>query len=534
MSQSISRQWQRAERYLSENQVAAARAVLESMIARNPNQPQVQLVLGGIAWKQDRVRDASVHALAAATCELSAPDMVCDVVAALMQVGESALASRFFDHAALTRNQLSTSILMRLSGQAQTNGEHVRALGFLERARKAGAGGADFHCFMGVQLTFNGRLEEAEHELEACVQLDPAWGRAALILSRSRTQTGGHNHLQNLDEGLKRVKRGTEDHAALEFARYKELEDIGRCEEAWRTLTRANCVVHGVLNHNPEAEATNLKHMIERTSDWSMSDKVDQADGPRPVFIVGMPRSGTTLLDRILGNHSCVTSAGELADFGWQMRWAVDHRTPIYPDFEAISRIGSVDFAELGRRYLEHTQWRAGNSLIYVDKNPPNWVLAGLIARALPQARILHLVRDPMDVCFSNYRAFLGYNYPYSYDLHCLAQHYISYRRVMAHWHNLFPGRILDVSYRDLVVDASSVARRVFGFCGLEFEPECVDITRNRGAIATLSMVQAREAIHTRSFQQWKRYSDKLETLRASLQMQADNFEDDLGSRSRP
>lgn len=529
MSHFAARQWQRAERYLAENQVAAARAVLEAMLARNPNQPQVHLVLGGIAWKQDRVRDATVHALAVAGCELSVPDMVCDVIAALMQVGESALANRFFRHPVLAHSRLATPILMRLSGQAQTNGEHARALDFLERAQKAGASGADFHCFMGVQLTFNGRLEEAEYELETCVRLDPAWGRAALILSRSRTQTGSHNHLQNLDEGLKRVKRGTEDHAALEFARYKELEDIGRHEEAWRALTRANGVVHGVLNHDPEAEAANLKHMIECTSDWSVSDGGDQADGPRPVFIVGMPRSGTTLLDRILGNHSCVANAGELADFGWQLRWAVDHRTPIYPDLEAIDRMGSIDFAELGRRYLEHTQWRAGNSPVYVDKNPPNWVLAGLIARALPQARILHLVRDPMDVCFSNYRAFLGYNYPYSYDLHCLAQHYIGYRRVMAHWHKLFPGKILDVTYRDLVSNAASVARRVFEFCGLGFEPECVDVTQNRGAIATLSMVQAREAIHTRSFHQWEPYSDKLATLRASLEAQAIKPEVELG-----
>lgn len=499
---SIAQLWERAERYLKDGQVLAARAVLESILVRDANQPRVHLVLGGVAWNGNGVRDATRHALAAARCQLTSPELVCDVIAALVQVGESALAHQLFDHPLLVQGELPVPILMRLSGQAQNNGEHVRALDFLERARRAGASGAEFQCYLGVQLAFNGRLEEAERELESCLQLDPAAGRASLILSRLHTQSDEHNHLQGLAAGLKRVRAGTDEHAALEFARYKELEDLGRYPQAWQALTSANRIMHECLRHDPDAEVRSFDRLIERTADWSPPLAASGGEGPQPIFILGMPRSGTTLLDRILGNHSWVANAGELDNF----RAAV-----------AMDPVNQIDFEELGRRYLGQTQWRAGNKAFYVDKFPANWIMAGLIARVLPQARILHLVRDPMDVCFSNYRALFGVAYPYSYDLACLASHYRGYRRVMAHWHRVCPGRIMDVAYRDLIDDAPGVTRRVFDFCGLPFESGCANVTRNRGAIATLSMAQAREPIHARALEQWRPYAEWLEPLRAAL-----------------
>jgi len=515
---SIETLWNRAEHYLREDLVVPARAVLESILARDANQPRVHLVLGGIAWKHDKVRESTRHGIAASHCHFSSPEMVCDVIAALVQVGESEVASRLFTHPLLARDKLTVPILMRLSGQAQINGEHTRAMDFLERARSIGATGSDFQCYFGVQLTFNGRLDEAERALESCLQGNPAAGRAGLILSRLHKQTAEHNHLQNLSEGLNRVRTGTEDHAALEFARYKELEDLGRHDEAWRALSRANHIVSEIVQHDRGSEGASIARLIESTSHWSACKVAKEHEGPQPIFIVGMPRSGTTLLDRILGNHSQVANAGELGDFGWQLRWSIDHRTPVYPDAVALDRLGDVDFQELGQRYLQHTQWRAGNKRFYVDKLPANWVLAGLIARALPNARILHLVRNPMDVCFSNYRAFLGYSYPYSYDLTSLAQHYLDYRRVMAHWHRLFPGRIMDVAYHDLVTDTAGVTRRAFDFCGLAFEPNCADVTLNRSTVATLSMVQARQSIHGGHAKQWLPYAEWLQPLRQLLE----------------
>jgi Sulfotransferase family len=144
-------------------------------------------------------------------------------------------------------------------------------------------------------------------------------------------------------------------------------------------------------------------------------------------------------------------------------------------------------------------------------------MVTGLIHRALPQARILNLVRDPMDVCFSNYRALLGEAFPWSYDLNALAQHYQQYRQVMVHWHAAMPGVILDVDYADLTRDPETTARKVLAFCGLEWEPGCADVTRNKAAVATLSMSQVREPIHTRFFDEWRRYEKHLLPLRQAI-----------------
>ena len=146
-------------------------------------------------------------------------------------------------------------------------------------------------------------------------------------------------------------------------------------------------------------------------------------------------------------------------------------------------------------------------------------MVAGLIHRALPQARILNLVRDPMDVCFSNFRALLGDTFPWSYDLQALAAHYKQYRRVLAHWHAAMPRKILDVPYSELTRDPEKMARKVLDYCGLEWEPGCVDITRNEAAVATLSMSQVREPIHTRFFEEWRHYEQQLLPLRQAVTM---------------
>lgn len=519
MSDRAERSWNRALQYLRSGQETAACAVLEALVVRQREHTEAWLLLGGIAWRQDHIRTSIDHALSAYDSGPATPETVCDVLAALEQVGESHAAHELFKHPLMQGTQ-NGNLLLRMSGLAQKLGEHPLALSFLERAGEAGVAGADYQVHLGVQLAVNGRLPEAETTLESVADGNPEFGRGMLLLSRQKKQTPEKNHLEQIRQGLHRVTKGGEDHAALEFARYKELEDLERFDEAWQALTAANSIMHAMLKHDSAREARLFDRLISATSGWGSGegdDALGADDGPQPIFVLGMPRSGTTVLDRILDNHSQVHSVGELPDFERQLRWGVDHCTPSIPDDMALDRLNSVDFRELGRRYLARTRWRAGGKRFYVDKLPANWSIAGLILRALPRAKILHLVRDPIEVCFSNYRALFGNSYPYSYDLATLARHHQVYRGVMTHWHQLFPGSIMDVAYRDLVGDTTGVARKVFDFCGLDFEPGCVDITRNRGAIATLSMVQAREPIHARSDNLWRHYQRQLQPLQEML-----------------
>lgn len=236
-----------------------------------------------------------------------------------------------------------------------------------------------------------------------------------------------------------------------------------------------------------------------------------------PIFVVGMPRSGTTLLERILGNHSQVTPAGELADFSRQWRWVADRHGHKLLDPDMVKAAGDIDFAEVGRRYLWQTQWRAGGRPYYVDKLPPNFMLAGFIRRALPQAKILHMARDPMDLCFSNYRALFGDAFAYSYELDALVAHHRQYRRLMDHWRQVLPGAIHDVHYTALVQDTEATARALLDFCGLPFEAGCIDTAGNPAPVATLSSAQVRERIHTRGIREWQPYASQLATLRQAV-----------------
>jgi len=474
------------------------------------------MLLGGIAWKEDRIRDATRYALDAQHSLPNDPALICDVIAALLQVGEIAAARTLAETPALAAAN-SIPISMRLSGLCQQWGDHAQALVWLRRAQSAGADDADFHCYLGVQLTFNGALHEAEQEFDRCLDTNPTAGRAALMLARLRRQSPQSNHLLRLRRGLELALAGTEDRAALEFALYKELEDLGQFDEAWAALTRGNAIMHARLGHDSEREKRSLQTLLDLCTPQFLRNGETNGGGAQPIFVIGLPRSGTTLLERILGNHSAVTSAGELSDFSRQLNWVADHYSPLLPDECMVARLPQVDFTELGRRYLAQTQWRALGKRFYVDKMPANWMIAGLLHKALPNARILHLARDGMDVCFSNFRAMFGHSYGHSYDLNALAAHYCEYRRAIAHWHAVMPGAILDVRYADLVRDSETVAREVFAFCGLDYESECTDLKRNKTAVATLSMAQAREAIHDCAFEEWRPYERQLARLQAAI-----------------
>ena len=511
---STDRHWKRARRYLADGNLDAAQACLESVLARDPNDAEAHLRLSDIAWQHDRVRDSARHALEAARLvEVEAEKLVM-VAEALLRAGEVVATRALLAHPLLARTR-SIPALLHMAGQRSALNENAEALALSERAIAAGARGPEMHFQRGVHLLFNNRMGEAEAELRECVRLDPRLGRAWQELSRLRKQTDTDNHLQALQQALAGVAPGSYEHASIEFARYKELEDLGRYDEAWQALARGNALMYARHRHDPAFTERLFAELARTCTAEFLRPVAANIDGAQPIFIIGMPRSGTTLLDRMLGNHSQVAAAGELDDFARQMRWCADHCSTL--DDTVIARLPGFDFAELGRRYLEQTRWRAAAKPHYTDKLPRNWMVAGLIAKALPGARLLHLVRDPMDVCFSNFRALFADAFAHIYDLDALASHYRVYRRTMAHWHAVLPGRILDVPYADLVRDPDATLRKVLAFCGLDWEPGCADITRNRSAVSTLSAAQVREPVHSRFIDAWRRYEEQLAPLARAL-----------------
>jgi tetratricopeptide (TPR) repeat protein len=469
---------------------------------------------------QGQLRESTTQLLEAALRLPPQAESIARLARMLCSVGEVNGARRCLEHPAVAACRVP-GLVATLGLIRQMLGEHAAALRLLTRAGELGLETPELHYFRGLELQFLGHGDEALGEMQACLQRDPGFGRAALSLARGRRQVAGSDHLDAIDAGIGKVERGSVDHASFEFARYKELEDLGRDEEAWAALERGNAVMAARLPHDSVAERALFDAVIARCDARFIAPDASPRSappGPTPIFILGLPRTGTTLLERILTNHSQVTSAGELNDFWRQLRRLVDLHGNRVIDEEMLARLEGVDFAELGRRYLEQTQWRAEGRPYYVDKLPANSQVAGLIRRALPHAPMLHMVRDPMDACFSNFKAMFGDACAYSYRQDTLAAYFGQYRRLMRHWHEVMPGAIFDVSYSDLVQASGATARRVLEFCGLPFEPECLDLGRNRAPVSTLSTAQVREGIHTRSLGEWQRYARQLEPLRQALE----------------
>ena len=208
------------------------------------------------------------------------------------------------------------------------------------------------------------------------------------------------------------------------------------------------------------------------------------------------------------------------------MREATDHHCRGVIDRELVRRSAGLDFAAIGRGYLDGVAWRSEGRRFVVDKLPSNFLNLGFILTALPQARVLHMVRDPMETCFSNLRELFSDANPYSYDQLELAEYYGQYRRLMAHWHARFPGRIHDVRYEDLVGDSEATMRAVAGYCGLEFEPGMLQPGEGGSAVATASAVQVRGGIRRRQVPKWQPYASQLAPMAERLQ--------ELGLREAP
>jgi hypothetical protein len=249
-----------------------------------------------------------------------------------------------------------------------------------------------------------------------------------------------------------------------------------------------------------------------------------------PVFIIGMPRSGTTLVERILSSHPQVHSAGELENFPLAVKRISGSNTPALIDMDALCRVSNLDWQRLGCQYIERTRMRTGGKPRFVDKLPQNFLYAGHIARALPNASIVCLRRDPMDTCLSNFRQLFSLEssyYDYSFNLLDTGRYYLLFDQLMAHWQRTMPGRILEIDYEELVDNQESVTRRLLAHCRLPWDDACLRFEENDAPVSTASAVQVRSPMFRSSLQRWKRYGPQLHELCALLEAGGIKLKDD-------
>jgi tetratricopeptide (TPR) repeat protein len=396
-------------------------------------------------------------------------------------------------------------------------GEQARAIECFRAATDLDSANDHHWLNLALCLQATGDMNAAEEAFDRCIALNPSNGEAWLHRSRLRSQSPENNHVPALQAALEDVGDAWRTGMTLHYALAKELEDLGDYDASFRHLKLGCDTRRKHMNHDPAADLKAMQLVREHFGRDYMSGHVVGYDSDEPIFIVGLPRTGTTLVERILSSHDDVYAAGELNNFAEVLTALVAPSKP-RDRFEFIQKAGEVDSADLGAGYVTSTRPATEKCPRFIDKLPLNFLYCGLIKRALPNARIIHLTRHPMDTCYAIYKTLFKQAYPFSYDLAELGDYYLAYRELMHHWHTLMPGAILDLSYEQLVEDPEAQSRRLLSFCALEWQDQCLNFHRNRAPSMTASLAQVRKPIYSSSVGMWENYREQLAPLAARLE----------------
>ncbi len=486
---------------------AAANACRE-ILARDPKCAPAHFLVGLIGVKRNDPKTA-ISAFGSVTRLQS------DHVAAwaqlahvLIQAGQSGPAEQALARA-LSIGSADPVVQDLLGTVLALNDDREVAEAWHRRAVEARPATAVFQINRASNLIALGREAEASAALEAALVAEPDNAQAHWMLANVRP-TASTQHVAQMEALRARYAGRPESLAFVEYAIGKEYEDLERWDDAFAAFARGAAAKRKTVAYDEAADVAAFDAIVATfTAQWFAATPEGCADAS-PIFVVGLPRTGTTLVERIISSHSQVHSAGEVQQFPIAVRrmagvaGAPRHAAAV---FEAAA---NADTKALGEMYLGSTVRQRGKKPRFVDKLPLNYLYVGLIAKAFPNAHIVHVTRNPIDSCFANYKQLFADAYFHSYDQREMARYYVRYRRLMQHWRSVLPGRFIDVAYEDVTADLEREARRIVGYLALPWEEACVAFHRNSAAVGTASAIQVREPVYRRSVDRWHRYESQL------------------------
>jgi tetratricopeptide (TPR) repeat protein len=383
----------------------------------------------------------------------------------------------------------------------------------------------EWHVALGHALKSMGRQKEAIESYLKAASIRPSFGAAYWSLANLKTYRFSEKEI-----GQMRGEEATSvidpvDRYHLCFALGKAYEDLNEYWESWQFYERGNAFKRTESGYRPEIAEANTRKQIEVCSAEFFAARAGFGVlAPDPIFIVGLPRSGSTLAEQILASHSQVDGTQELPDIPRIVRGLnrknlegarPDPNNPRYPGM--LTDLSRGDLCQLGQTYIIGTRAYRGNKPFFIDKMPNNFRHIGLIHLMLPNAKIIDVRREPMACCLSNLKQLFASGQEFTYSIEDIARYYRNYLELMRHWDAVLPGCVLRISYEDVVKDLEKNVRRILEFCGLEFEPACVEFYKSVRSVYTASSEQVRQPIFREGLSQWRNYEPWLGPLKLAL-----------------
>ena len=401
--------------------------------------------------------------------------------------------------------------------QAQSAGKYEQAISLYQWAMADQPHEVAAKYLLANLLKSQGKLEQATEYYQQIMVQQPGYTQAHFSYSGvHKYEDKADPHISSMLELYQKTSLRAESRTQLAFALGKAFEDIEDYPQAFKYLEAGNDLRYQEFLYTIESDEELIQNIIQTFSREAMSQvqaKVNAESSNRPIFIVGMPRSGTSLVEKILASHSDVYGAGEL-DYIWSLAAQIFLDESIHYQFRPLDTYPVSAFEMLGKTYLEKTELLGKQASRMTDKMPFNMMMIGLIKIALPNAIIIHCVREPEDNCLSIFKQnFTTGNYRFAYNLKTLGQFHNQYRMLMQHWQQVMPDAIYDISYELLTQNPEPEIRKLLAACGLEWQDACLEFSKSEGIVKTASFYQVRQPMYTSSVKLWENYREFLRSL---------------------
>lgn len=407
-----------------------------------------------------------------------------------------------------------------LGNAQQATGDFEAAISTFESVLNSNAANYAIYLTLGHALKTMGRVEDAIQAYRKSYDLKPDFGDAFWSLANLKTYRFTSDERLQMRDKEASPTTSINDKIHFCFALGKDLEDSGLFDEAFSFYHRGN----KLKSDQDRFDSKSLELSFEFQKNnfdaaFFNRHKKTGCSAPDPIFIVGLPRAGSTLLEQILSSHSQVDGTMELANvIGLAHRLNGRQATQDNPKYPSIlNNISADDLTKMGELYIEETRHHRQGAMFFIDKMPNNFRHIALIKLILPNAKIIDARRDALSCCFSGFKQLFGEGQQFSYDLEDIGHYYRSYVELMDHWDKELPGKILRVQYEDVVADLESQVRRILDYCGLPFEQACIDFHTNKRAVRTPSSEQVRQPIYQSGLEQWRNYESHLAPLKKAL-----------------